>query len=70
MPNRSLPAKSTPSTVMDHSIHPARLTPLGLALLVLHLGVPVLGALVLFDVLVWAAGRYLLDTCIGVWCWF
>ena len=47
-----------------------RAAPAATALRVLNLGLPVLAALVLFDVLVWAAGQYLMDTCIGIWCWF
>lgn len=59
-----------PEKVMGHVVPAPRVTRAGIALMVLHLGLPVFGALVLVDVIVWAAGQALFDTCIGVWCWF
>jgi len=47
-----------------------RPTPRAMWLVFRYLGAPLIGALVLFDVLVWLAGRALFDVCIGVWCWF
>lgn len=58
-----------PQIVMGHVIPAPRITNAGIRLMVMHVGLPLLSALVLFDAIVWAAGRLLFDTCIGLWCW-
>lgn len=62
--------RQRPETVMGHVIPAPRVTRAGLRLFLLHVGAPLIGVLTAADVLIWAVGRYLFDTCIGVWCWF
>lgn len=47
-----------------------RITGRAIWLACLYIGFPLIGALVVFDILVWAVARAVWDICIGVWCWF
>ena len=47
-----------------------RITHLGIWLAVRLIGLPLLAALVLMDILIWAVAAAIWDICIGLWCWF
>ncbi len=47
-----------------------RITGRALWLVATRLALPLILALVAFDVLVWLAADAVWDICIGLWCWF
>lgn len=57
-------------TVMGRRIPTPRLTIMGCWLAFSRLGLPVLAALLLFDLLIWAAFKALTGWCVAVWCAF
>jgi hypothetical protein len=56
--------------VRGQSIPGPRLTPHGAMAIALYLGLPVLGALTLVDLLLYVVFTRLLGRCYGVLCWF
>ncbi len=57
-------------TVMGWRIPAPRVTLEGRLLALARLGLPVIGALLLFDVLVWAIFEAVFGWCVAVWCVF
>ena len=47
-----------------------RPTPAALRLALIYLGLPLVGSLLVLDLVVWAVALAIWDICIGVWCWF
>lgn len=60
--------KSKPVAVYGVSAPTARMTPLGVWLAVSRFGAPLIAALLLFDIVVWAIGRYVFGVCAAIWC--
>lgn len=59
-----------PAAIFGVAAPTPRPTPTGLRLALLYLAAPTLGALLLFDLVVWALGLWLFDVCFAVWCVF
>lgn len=57
-------------TVMGQRIPVPRVTIEGRLLALLYLGAPLMAALLLFDVVVWALFKLTLGWCVAVWCVF
>jgi hypothetical protein len=62
--------RTKPKPVMGVNAPGPRVTPCAIWLLVRMIGLPVLGALVLLDVVIWLLADAIWDVCVGVWCWF
>ena len=60
--------RSTP--VMGVHAAAPRVTPQAVVMLVGYVGLPLLTALVLFDVFIWAVVKLIWGGCYGLWCWF
>ena len=57
-------------TVYGHDLPEPRITPTGHGLALLYVGAPLLAALMLFDVIVWAIGHSAFGVCVAIWCVF
>jgi hypothetical protein len=55
--------------VMGVTASAPRITSRAVWLACLYIGFPLIGALVVFDIVIWAIARAVWDICIGVWCW-
>ena len=56
-------------SVYGISVGAPRVTRRAIWLAVAYFGLPLLGGLIAFDVLVWWVADTLWDVCIGLWCW-
>lgn len=64
------PRRTRPASVYGVVAPTARPTPLGVWLAFSRFGAPLIAALLLFDVVVWAIGRYTFGVCAAIWCLF
>ena len=58
-----------PKSVMGIDAPGPRPTPTAIWLVLRYLGLPLLAALLIFDIFVWALADAIWGICIGVWCW-
>ena len=55
-------------TVLGRRLPPPRVTPTGARLFLLYIGLPMLTALFLLDLAIWAIAEAALDRCVAIWC--
>ena len=57
-------------SVMGISVPAPRITGRAVRLVALQLALPLIAALIAFDILVWLIADAIWGICIGLWCWF
>ena len=62
-------ARRKPAKVMGVDAPAPRPTWAAVRLVLAYVGVPVLAALLAFDVAVWLVFDLVWDVCVGLWCW-